>query len=57
MPPYPETVRYVASVLNDLNGWPKPGAAGPRPRRGTPSPDPSTVEPGWSQGFVMHVEN
>lgn len=57
VPPYPETVRYVASVLNDLNGWPKPGAAGPRPRRGTPSPDPSTVEPGWSQGFVMHVEN
>ena len=56
VPPYPETVRYVAAVLNDLNGWPKPGAPGPRPRRGVPFPDPST-EPGWSQGFVMHVEN
>ena len=61
IPPYPETVRYVAAVLNDLNGWPKPavaGAAGPsRTRRASATPNPSNPEASWSQGFVMHVEN
>lgn len=58
MPPYPETVRYVAAVLNDLNGWPKPAApTASRPRRGVAAPDPSTPQASWSQGFVMHVEN
>jgi soluble lytic murein transglycosylase-like protein len=58
VPPYPETVRYVAAVLNDLNGWPKPvGATASRPRRGVATPDPSNPEASWSQGFVMHVEN
>lgn len=58
VPPYPETVRYVAAVLNDLNGWPKPATAtASRPRRGVATPDPSNPEASWSQGFVMHVEN
>lgn len=58
VPPYFETVRYVAAVLNDLNGWPKPAAAtASRPRRGVATPDPSNPEASWSQGFVMHVEN
>jgi soluble lytic murein transglycosylase-like protein len=58
VPPYPETVRYVAGVLNDLNGWPKPAnATASRPRRAVATPDPSNPEASWSQGFVMHVEN
>ena len=58
IPPYPETVRYVAAVLNDLNGWPKPAATtATRPRRGVATPDPSNPQASWSQGFVMHVEN
>ena len=56
VPPYPETVRYIASVLGDLNGWPKPGGPGSRPRRPGASQQP-VPEPSWSQGFVMHVEN
>lgn len=30
VPPYPETVRFVAQVVNDVYGWPGPGA----PERG-----------------------
>jgi soluble lytic murein transglycosylase-like protein len=30
VPPYPETVRFVARVVNDVYGWPGPGA----PQRG-----------------------
>ena len=57
VPPYPETVRYVAAVLNDLNGWPKPGAApGGRSRRPAAIPESTNAEASWSQGFVMHVE-
>jgi soluble lytic murein transglycosylase-like protein len=26
VPPYPETVRFVAQVVNDVYGWPGPGA-------------------------------
>lgn len=60
VPPYPETVRYVAAVLNDLNGWPKPAmasATGASRSRRAGAPDPSNPEASWSQGFVMHVEN
>ena len=60
VPPYPETVRYVAAVLNDLNGWPKPAAAsatGASRSRRAAAPDPSNPQASWSQGFVMHVEN
>ncbi|WP_375459836.1 lytic transglycosylase domain-containing protein [uncultured Enterovirga sp.] len=58
VPPFPETVRYVAAVLNDLNGWPKPAAGtASRPRRAGAAPDSTNPEASWSQGFVMHVEN
>ena len=61
IPPYPETVRYVAAVLNDLNGWPKPAVAGAtglsRTRRAPVTVDPTIPQASWSQGFVMHVEN
>lgn len=58
VPPYPETVRYVATVINDLNGWPIPApASAGRPRRANLTPDRSKPEASWSQGFVMHVEN
>lgn len=58
VPPFPETVRYVAAVLNDLNGWPKPAApTASRPRRAGANPGSTNPEASWSQGFVMHVEN
>lgn len=64
VPPFPETVRYVAAVLNDLNGWPKPGvAAAPRgagasrTRRSGATLESTNPQASWSQGFVMHVEN
>ena len=61
IPPYSETVRYVAAVLNDLNGWPKPATGSAvgasRSRRASVTADPSNPEASWSQGFVMHVEN
>lgn len=62
VPPYPETVRYVASVLNDFYDWPKvksaqaPGRASAR-RSAAASQDGAEGPASWSQGFVMHVEN
>jgi hypothetical protein len=65
VPPYPATVQYVAAVLNDFYTWPLPGPAGVAPGAGRTkgrqaaqetAPGGGTV-PGWSQGFVMHVEN
>ena len=65
VPPFPETVRYVADVINDFYALPPlgttkragmPVAAAKRlaERRPIAAAQP---EPGWSQGFVMHVEN
>jgi hypothetical protein len=60
VPPFPETVQYVAAVLNDFYAWPLPGLSSNEP---SPSPEPvSTADTGqresvWSQGFVMHLEN
>lgn len=49
VPPYPETVRFVADVLNDLNGWPavgNPSSAGASAGIAASStPDPLVVEP------------
>ena len=69
VPPFPETVRYVADVINDFYALPSVGArigapkrtvvaavAGKRPPERRPMPVAQS-EPGWSQGFVMHVEN
>ena len=70
VPPFPETVRYVADVINDFYILPPPGVASSASATGAsgkhlsarrPSSAPSTAaaqpEAGWSQGFVMHVEN
>lgn len=71
LPAYPETVRFVAQVINDVYALPTPGAS---PRRGSRSPGPDTpdlIEPaapsaastpgarsraGWDDGFVMHID-
>lgn len=66
VPPYPETVRFVAQVVNDIYGWPGPGAIAaaqpdvveiaPKDERPRPA---ETKPPGkgeWSDGFVMHVD-
>ena len=70
VPPFPETVRYVADVINDFYTLPPPGLASGASATGAsgkhlsarrPASAPSTAaaqpETGWSQGFVMHVEN
>jgi hypothetical protein len=63
IPLYPETVRYVAAILTDLNGWqrfndnPVAAAAKPGRQRKNASEKPEQAVPGaWSQGFVLHVE-
>ena len=35
VPPYPETVAYVAAVLNDFYEWPTPGRTAPTVQEGT----------------------
>ena len=65
VPPYPATVHYVAAVLNDFYTWPLPDPAGVAPGAGPTKGRQAAQEtapvggpvPGWSQGFVMHVEN
>jgi len=73
VPPFPETVRYVADVINDFYTLPSPGiasaaramSAADSPARHSPARRPTSApssaaaqpEAGWSQGFVMHVEN
>ncbi|GLK73651.1 lytic transglycosylase domain-containing protein [Ancylobacter dichloromethanicus] len=72
VPAYPETVRFVAQVINDAYALPTPGAS---PRRGSRSLGPDTpdlIEPAapsaaastpgarsraaWDDGFVMHID-
>ncbi len=72
VPPFPETVRFVAKVINDFYVWPGPGSAGRRDGR-SPIGQPDLIEPGaqganaappkktapqarWNDGFVMHVD-
>lgn len=69
IPPYPETVRFVAKVINDLYGWPQPSDAfardeAPRADLIEPTPESSKAQPAasqpavarWSDGFVMHID-
>ena len=72
VPPFPETVRFVAQVINDFYLWPSPGSASRPSRRtavgrreliepGMPSgaaasPTKTTPEAHWNDGFVMHVD-
>ncbi|AZO82090.1 lytic transglycosylase [Bosea sp. Tri-39] len=51
VPAYPETVRYVAEVINDFYALPAPG-------RAVAGKSPSKAPPGagWNDGFVMHID-
>ena len=68
VPPYPETVRFVATVLNEFYDWPAPDR---RPSKGAtakgqgPKSDPALQEASssggagdnrWQSGFVWNVE-
>ncbi|MGR9426210.1 lytic transglycosylase domain-containing protein [Rhizobium leguminosarum] len=71
VPPFPETVRFVAQVINDFYTWPVPGAQAKRDGRGLIADAPDLIEPaapkpaspsppaaataGWDNGFVMHI--
>jgi soluble lytic murein transglycosylase-like protein len=68
VPPFPETVRFVAAVMNDLQGW--PGVAGEKHRSPsgaaangplsktppTPGRSAPAKRPALAADFVMHVE-
>jgi Transglycosylase SLT domain len=71
VPPVPETMRFVASVMNEFYDWPAPApermSAGrsSKPRASEPASAtfearetsaPSPTPSPWSEGFVMHVE-
>jgi Transglycosylase SLT domain len=68
VPPYPETVRFVATVLNEFYDWPAAGGNLPRnsapkgqgPRSATPfkdtSPSNRATDNRWQSGFVWNVE-
>lgn len=64
VPPYPETVRFVAQVLNDFYDWPLGASGASAPSSATPDLiEPAAVtsakprpKPGWDGGFVMHID-
>lgn len=72
VPPFPETVRYVAQVINEVYAWPAPGDASRRsativgrasglPESRDPAPASATStkpKPAsrWDDGFVMHID-
>jgi len=45
VPPFPETVRFVAQVINDFYTWPAPGAQAKRDGRGLIAEAPDLIEP------------
>ena len=66
VPPYPETMNYIARVMNEFYGWPKIGAAGAlraetgkSPARGAGPKNAGASKreaEGWQSGFVMSFE-
>ena len=64
VPPYPETVRFVAQVINDFYSWPDPrgadalASAQPDVVELATRPDAARPQAGrhWNDGFVMHVD-
>ena len=72
VPPFPETIRFVADVMNDFYTWPNPGEVTAAARRiasagaDIAEPDAAPATPSthtdphaaapWSAGFVMHVD-
>ncbi|MBZ5762291.1 lytic transglycosylase domain-containing protein [Rhizobium sp. VS19-DR104.2] len=56
IPPFPETVSYVAQVLDAAYAWPTPGnEAAAKSEQPSPKAKPSEQTDAWSQGFVLHV--
>ena len=72
VPPFAETVRFVAQVINDFYVWPAAAGSSRRDRR-SPLEQPDLIEPAapsanaapptkgapqarWNDGFVMHVD-
>ncbi|QND69760.1 lytic transglycosylase domain-containing protein (plasmid) [Mesorhizobium loti] len=45
VPPYPETVRFVADVMNDFYAWPDPAGSTRPPARKSPASTPDLIEP------------
>ena len=56
IPPFPETVSYVAQVLDAAYAWPTPGnETAAKSEQPSPKAKPSEQTDAWSQGFVLHV--
>lgn len=57
IPPFPETVSYVAQVLDAAYAWPTPGneTVATKSEQPPPNAKPGEHTNAWSQGFVMHV--
>jgi len=61
VPPFPETVKFVAAVVNDFYDWPKIGGK-TRVARAGPVASPAsqrqenTKDEHWRSGFVWNVE-
>ena len=58
VPPFPETVNFVAAVVNDFYEWPKISG---NPRHGRDASTPAALEDrvknsNWRSGFVWNVE-
>jgi soluble lytic murein transglycosylase-like protein len=58
VPPFPETVNFVAAVVNDFYDWPKISG---KPRHGRDASTPAALEDhvkdsNWRSGFVWNVE-
>ena len=60
VPPFPETVRFVAAVTNEFYEWPAATARQPvLARKATTQPKSAIIgkaSAGWSEGFVMHFD-
>jgi hypothetical protein len=58
VPPFPETVSFVAAVVNDFYDWPK--ISGKTGNKRGPLPAAQQIEnakdPNWRSGFVWNVE-
>ena len=56
IPPFPETVSYVAQVLDAAYAWPTPrNETAAKSDQPSPKVKPREQPDAWSQGFVMHV--
>lgn len=51
VPAFPETIRYVAEVINDFYALPAPGRGAART-----SSSKATAQAAWNDGFVMHID-